>query len=181
MKSLIAQNESYFQNKLNISCDGRPNNLKLKIPSHTGGTIYKRDYMGKNRLPNDMNSSQEKFVPNKPSKSNDFFDGTTYKTEFIPHKDCRVQLSKKNSRAVDEGAPVFHETQYKHTFLNWGGINNAPSMKPYHRPAVTNLPLQNSSTYSLDYNKKPQPILESFKPVPSILTFKENAKKYNNC
>lgn len=45
MKSIIAKNEEYFQNKLQISNDGKPNKLKLKIPSKTGFTVYKRDYI----------------------------------------------------------------------------------------------------------------------------------------
>lgn len=45
MKSLIAMNEDYFQNKLQVATDGKPSRLKLKIPSKTGFTIYKRDYL----------------------------------------------------------------------------------------------------------------------------------------
>ena len=45
MKSLIAMNEDYFQDKLHVSNDGKPSRLKLKIPSQTGFTVYKRDYI----------------------------------------------------------------------------------------------------------------------------------------
>lgn len=45
MRSLIAMNQDYFQSKLEISNDGKPKQLKLKIPSKTGFTIYKRDYI----------------------------------------------------------------------------------------------------------------------------------------
>lgn len=45
MKSIIAMNEDYFQNKLQVSNSGKPNKEKLKIPSKTGFTIYKRDYI----------------------------------------------------------------------------------------------------------------------------------------
>lgn len=57
MKSLIANNEAYFQNKCNqcvyvviISENGKKKDLRLKIPSKTGITIYKKDYNRKYRL-----------------------------------------------------------------------------------------------------------------------------------
>lgn len=77
MKSLIAMNEDYFQNKLQVANDGKPSKLKLKIPSNTGCTIYKRDY---------IKNSQSQInpfgvIPNfKESKIKpDFFGNTTYR------------------------------------------------------------------------------------------------------
>ena len=79
IKSLVAMNEEYFQNKLKIASDGRPNKLKLKIPSYTGFTIYKRDYT-KNEGSKPKTELSPAFKENKVK--GDFFDGTTYRNEY---------------------------------------------------------------------------------------------------
>ena len=44
LKEIVKMNEDYFRTKMKISENPRPNPLKLKIPSTTGKTIYKKDY-----------------------------------------------------------------------------------------------------------------------------------------
>ena len=65
LKYLIAQNEGYFRNKLLAADNGRPNNLKLKIPARTGGTIYKRDYQKSLDTSPSMKTTQDRFLPKK--------------------------------------------------------------------------------------------------------------------
>lgn len=65
LKSLIALNQNYFQDKLNVPDDGRRSNLKIKIPSRTGGTAYKRDYQNTMASSLTMKSAKKGFVPVK--------------------------------------------------------------------------------------------------------------------
>jgi len=47
MKEIIKINEEYFQSKIQVNFNGRSQELKLKIPSKTGFTVYKKDYSKK--------------------------------------------------------------------------------------------------------------------------------------
>lgn len=77
MKSLIAMNEDYFQNKLQVPNDGKPSKLKLKIPSTTGATIYKRDYIKNFQSLINSHGIIPNFKENKVKP--DFFGNTTYR------------------------------------------------------------------------------------------------------
>ena len=81
MKSLIAMNEDYFQNKLQVANDGKPSKLKLKIPSNTGCTIYKRDYIKNLQSQINPHGVIPNFKENKIKP--DFFGNTTYRNEFM--------------------------------------------------------------------------------------------------
>lgn len=50
-------------------------------------------------------------------------------------KICRRKEAKLNS---DDDVPRFFDTQNKVDFLNWGGKNYVPSMKPTYKPAISN-------------------------------------------
>ena len=44
MKEIIRLNEQYFRNKLNTDDDCHFHDLRLRIPSGLGKTIYKKDF-----------------------------------------------------------------------------------------------------------------------------------------
>ncbi len=67
-----------------MSNDGKPSNLKLKIPSHTGFTIYRRDYV-KNSQDTPINQQHNQAFKEKKAKA-DFFGNTTYRNEFLGHQ-----------------------------------------------------------------------------------------------
>ena len=54
---------------MNAGDNGRPNNLKLKIPSKTGGTIYKRDYQKSMDGSPPMKTTQDRYLPKKTLNS----------------------------------------------------------------------------------------------------------------
>jgi hypothetical protein len=78
LKALVAINQNYFRNKLEVGVDGRPRQLKLSIPSKTGWTIYKKDYLKKSY-------SQAQMIPKFKESQLDgiFFGNTTYKYDFL--------------------------------------------------------------------------------------------------
>lgn len=77
MKSLIEMNEDYFQDKLQAINNGKPSKLKLKIPSATGFTVYKKDYRKGNHSQSKLHGSGTNFKENKIKL--DFFGNTTYR------------------------------------------------------------------------------------------------------
>ena len=85
MRNLISMNENYFQNKLKVCDNGSPNNLKLKIPSKTGSTVYKHDYVKNYSSSAGLNKKSGKYT-NISTEKNNFFGGTTYEADFIKHK-----------------------------------------------------------------------------------------------
>lgn len=80
MRSLIAMNEDYFQDKLQVANDGRPGKLKLKIPSRTGFTVYKKDYIKNHKSQLNLQANAGGFKENKIKA--DFFGSTTYRNEY---------------------------------------------------------------------------------------------------
>lgn len=77
MKTLIEMNEDYFQDKLLAINNGKPSKLKLKIPSATGFTVYKKDYRKGNNSQGKLHGSAANFKENKIKL--DFFGNTTYR------------------------------------------------------------------------------------------------------
>jgi hypothetical protein len=73
------------------------------------------------------------------------------KSELI----IKDRKSAKNNWVRDEEeAPRFMDTQNNCFFLNWGGKNYVPSMKPEAKPAVTNIPFEGTSVYNNDFQGK---------------------------
>ena len=70
-------NEDYFQDKLQVMNNGKPSKLKLKIPSRTGFTVYKKDYRKGKRNQTKLHQSVLNFKENKIKV--DLFGGTTYR------------------------------------------------------------------------------------------------------
>lgn len=85
MKEIVRINQDYFQSKINLSVKGRSQELKLKIPSKTGFTVYKKDYTKKQSNDPLKGRYPHKFEPN--TLSTDFESTTTYKNDFLgkPH------------------------------------------------------------------------------------------------
>ena len=77
MKSLIEMNEDYFQDKLQAVNNGKPSKLKLKIPSATGFTVYKKDYRKGDCSQDKLHGSNSSFKESKIKL--DFFGNTTYR------------------------------------------------------------------------------------------------------
>ena len=80
-------------------------------------------------------------------------DNTMYQSDF---KFPKGYVTKKSRRRYDtsdehEDIPRFFETQNKLDFLNWGGKNFVPSMKPKEKPAITNAQFTASSIYKSDF------------------------------
>jgi len=50
--------------------------------------------------------------------------------------------------------PRFFDTQNKVDFLNWGGKNYLPSMKPEEKPATTKFPFEASTVYKKDFQHR---------------------------
>lgn len=170
-------NESYFQNKVKVPKDGHPNNLKLKIPSATGGTVYKRDYRRKNKQ-SYTTVLPSKFVMKESSYGSEYFGGTMYNKDFPSHKPRSSTFVKKEADWHPNHAPGFHDTHYKNNFLNWGGLSNSPSMKPTPQPVANNIPIQSSSTYQSFFTCKPYHKTEPFKPSPAIKQPSSYQRKY---
>lgn len=62
--------------------------------------------------------------------------------------------SKNNWVKEEDPAPRFMDTQNNCFYLNWGGKNYVPSMKPEAKPAVTNLPFEGMTIYHNDFQGK---------------------------
>ena len=149
---------------MRVNRAGRPKDIKFKVPSRTGATVYRKDYKKKE------NKYQSEDVKHSMSvdciKTNNFLgeekidikltDNTMYQSDFKFHPQ-RVKKTQKIKRKFDtlgdedDNVPRFFETQNKFDFLNWAGKNSVPSMKPEYRPAITNVPLSGSSTYKSDF------------------------------
>ena len=81
MKQIISMNEQYFQNKISMKEGSKPNDLKLKIPSSTGGTIYKKDYVKKERANYNNSKSQDHFESSQISIP--FTGSTVYRVNYL--------------------------------------------------------------------------------------------------
>lgn len=47
MKTIVAINEEYFREKLKIKNTGKPNKLRLLLPTKNSRTTYRTDYIKK--------------------------------------------------------------------------------------------------------------------------------------
>jgi len=76
-----------------------------------------------------------------------------YQREFkYPlHPEKRKLKKRFETHPEDLDVPRFLKTMNKNDFLNWGGRNNVPSMKPSHKSAVTHVPFSATSVYKADF------------------------------
>lgn len=54
----------------------------------------------------------------------------------------------------DTDVPRFLKTMNSNDYLNWGGQNSVPSMKPSYKSAVTHFPFSATSVYKMDFEPK---------------------------
>ena len=47
MKTIVSLNQEYFKEKLRVKTNGKPNKLRLFIPTRNNRTTYKTDYLRK--------------------------------------------------------------------------------------------------------------------------------------
>lgn len=135
------------------------------MPCPTGLTVYRKDFTRKRpaRHPSaprhdlSVDCLRSGLLPEE--KGDLRFDGkTTYQKEFKYHpvrtESHRVLKKRLETASDDAEIPRFLETQNKMDFLNWAGKNYVPSMRPEHKPAVTNAPFTATSIYRADFEGK---------------------------
>ena len=122
---------------------------QLKLPTKTGASIYKADYL-KKPLDTDLKmKSIDSYKPNHPFEAT-----TTYNQNFIPHRPESAKPTKTRHVPLED-APRFLNSHYKGEFIPWQA---EPIQKV--EPAKNNLfgsggPFQAKSLYSSDFLGKP--------------------------
>ena len=102
-----------FTYLVSVCCSSKPTKHRLLLPSHTGNTIYRQDFIPKEGIDSSSKMMFEEYKSKRP-----FMNTTNYNDSFVPHK---VILKKKRVEDFEEmeDAPRFLQSQYKGDFRDW--------------------------------------------------------------